>query len=264
MNKCIDVSVWNGKIDFKKVKADGYNYIIIKCGGSDDGYYTDSTFNYNYLNAKKNGLKIGAYYFAGSNFISKTEGKKCAEHCLKIIGEYSFDLPIYIDVEVTKPKDYKGTTEAILKFCDIIEKKKFKTGVYSSRSMFDSLFSYDSVKNKSIWVAEWGVSKRSNFPDKCDIWQYSSTGYVNGVIGLVDLDKCYITVTKKLDVTKKPDKTQIKNVLTTYNIKYKKIAEDVINGKYGNGDTRKKKLLSKGYDYNLVQALVNAMLTQKS
>lgn len=261
-NKCVDVSVWNGKIDFKKLKADGYNYIIIKCGGSDDGYYTDSTFNYNYLNAKKNGFKIGAYYFAGSNFTSKGEGKKCGQHCLKIIGEYNFDLPVYIDVEITKPNSYKGTTDAILTFCDVLEKKKYKTGVYSSRSMFDSLFSYQSVKNKSIWVAEWGVSKRSSFPDKCDVWQYSSTGHAGGIIGLVDLNKCYIDIKSKTDVTQKPNKTQVNNVLTTYNIKYKKIAEDVLNGKYGNGDTRKKKLQSKGYDYNFVQALVNAMVTK--
>ena len=260
-NKCLDVSVWQGSIDFKKVKADGYDYIIIKCGGSDVGYYVDTKFHYNYQNAKKQGFKIGAYYFAGTDFSSKTKGIEAGEHCLKIIGEYKFDLPIYIDVEYPTNGGYDGTTKAILGFCDTIEKKGFKTGVYSYKAGFNSLFSYDDVRNKSIWVAEW-TDKRSNFPNKCDIWQYTSTGKTNGITGYVDLDKCYIK-TNNTDVTKKKNKTLVSNVHNTYQTRYKNIAEDVVKGKYGNGETRKKKILSKGYDYNYVQALVNAMLTEK-
>ena len=71
----IDVSAWQGNIDFDKVKKAGYNYVILKAGGNDDGYYIDSRFASNYAKAKKAGLKVGAYYFVARHFCA-TNAKK--------------------------------------------------------------------------------------------------------------------------------------------------------------------------------------------
>ena len=265
VTKCIDISFWQGKIDFKKLAKTGVKSIIIKCGGSDGEvkYYKDSKFVRNYNEAKKYGFFIGVYYFAGSDFITENEGKICGKKCYEIIKDCELDLPVYIDVEATQPKHYYGTTDAILSFCSVIEKKGFKSGVYASAlSGYDRLFSYEKVKNKSIWVAEWD-DKRGDFPPKCDIWQYTSTGKLNGIDGYVDMDICYIDIDVK-SIEKKKTKTKISNVQNIYNIRYKELAHKVLDGEYGNGAERKKKILSKGYDYNYVQALVNAMLSEKT
>ena len=71
MIKGIDVSRWQGNIDFNKVKASGVDFVIIKAGGSDSGFYTDKNFLHNVISAALAGLHIGAYYFVGKGCKSK-------------------------------------------------------------------------------------------------------------------------------------------------------------------------------------------------
>lgn len=75
MTHGIDVSAWQGKIDFNKVKKSGYEFVILKAGGNDDGCYIDGRFETNYFAAKKSGLKIGAYYFVNRDFSVKNAQK---------------------------------------------------------------------------------------------------------------------------------------------------------------------------------------------
>ena len=72
----IDVSGWKGVIDFDKVKKSGIAFVMIKAGGSDDGFYTDSYFESNYKKAVKAGLKVGSYYIVGSDFDTSNKGLK--------------------------------------------------------------------------------------------------------------------------------------------------------------------------------------------
>lgn len=263
MTKCIDISTWQGKIDFKKLSKTDIKSIIIKCGGSDDSYYKDDRFVRNYNEAKKYGFYIGVYYFAGSDFITESEGKICAKKCYEIIKDCELDYPVYIDIETTSPNHYYGTTDAILSFCAYLEKRGFKTGVYASAlSGFNYRFDYEKIKEKSIWVAEWD-DERGDFPPKCDIWQYTSTGKANGIDGFVDMDICYIDIDKKISENKKI-KTKLSNVQSIYNLRYKELAYKVLKGEYGNGSERKNKLIKQGYDYKYVQALVNAILSEKN
>ena len=76
IEKGIDVSGWQGNIDFDKVKKSGITFVIIKAGGSDDGFYTDSYFESNYKKAVKAGLKVGSYYIVGSDFYTANKGIK--------------------------------------------------------------------------------------------------------------------------------------------------------------------------------------------
>ena len=84
MTHGIDVSAWQGSIDFNKVKKSGYEFVIIKAGGNDDGFYIDSRFESNYTSAKKAGLKVGAYYFVNRDFSTKN-AQKLAEVFYNIV-----------------------------------------------------------------------------------------------------------------------------------------------------------------------------------
>ena len=82
----IDVSHWQGKIDFERVKKSGIKFVILKAGGSDKGFYEDKTFRSNYEAAKKAGIDVGAYYFVGKSFYGVEAGVADAKRFCKIIG----------------------------------------------------------------------------------------------------------------------------------------------------------------------------------
>lgn len=187
--KCIDVSVWQGEnIDFKKVKASGIDYVIIRSGYGRETYQKDSCFESNYKKAKEAGLKIGTYWF--SYAMSPEEAIKEANACLYCIKGKSFDLPVYFDVEYQPALNLGKTTltNMVLNFCKTIEKNGYQAGVYSSASVYWNTLDRNTIaKDYSIWNAEWSSSCSVG----CDVWQYSSTGSVSGISGNVDMNKIY-------------------------------------------------------------------------
>ena len=261
MTKGIDVSAWQSVIDFDKVKKADYDFVIIKAGGNDDGFYTDSRFVENYTKAKKAGLKVGAYYFVDSNFCA-TNATKIADVFYNIIKNKTFDLPLFIDVETT-PTNAKATvTKGINLFCDYLIKKGYKTGVYASAvsGFVDRININDLSKNIYKWVASYSykptnVGKNATY---C-IWQKSDKGRVNGVNGNVDINECYT------DFKSNANKTlTIDDIHDKYYTIYKRYANDVISGKYDNGTERKNKLVALNIDYNYCQSIVNDLLNSKS
>ena len=190
--KIIDVSHWQGNIDFNKVKNDGVKGVIIKAGGSDSGLYTDSKFNTNYTNATKVGLSVGAYYFVGAKCLSKADGKADADRFINIIKGKKFDLPVYMDVEAPASGQKTKVTNAIIGFCEEMESKGYFVGVYASDiSGFKDRINYNDIKNKyTLWVARYG--SKPTYATTYGMWQYSSTGKVSGISGNVDMDESYV------------------------------------------------------------------------
>ena len=92
MIKGIDVSRFQGMIYWDKVKADGIGYAIIKAGGSDDGFYTDSAFERNYAGAKAAGVPVGAYYYVGRLCISREDGIADAKRFLGMLEASSLSI----------------------------------------------------------------------------------------------------------------------------------------------------------------------------
>ena len=187
----IDISHWQNYIDFEKVKNFGIEGCIIKAGGSDSGFYKDSYFEDYYKKAKEVNLHVGAYYFAGKNFLSAEDGKADAVRFLEIIKGKQFDLPIYLDIEAQPSERRKEVTEAAIAFCVYLESKGYFVGIYASDiSGFKDRLYYNDIANKyTIWVAHYGCK-----PIYCynyDIWQYTSTAKVDGIFGNVDRDICY-------------------------------------------------------------------------
>ena len=195
MIKGIDVSHWNGEIDFKKVKAAGIDFVLIKAGGSDYGFYTDKMFKRNYENAKAAGLFVGAYYFVGKNFYGDLSGIADAKRFIKILDGMQFEYPVYVDVETTDGRYKELATDAAIAFCKTMEAAGYFVGIYASDiSGFREKLNHKRLLNYAHWVARYGRD-----PEECKedhIYQYSSKGSIAGISGSVDLDESTVDYAK--------------------------------------------------------------------
>lgn len=187
--KCIDVSTWQGSIDFKKVKSAGYDYVIIRAGYGKEKSQKDNMFETNYKNAKSAGLKVGAYWF--SYAMSPSTATAEADACLSCIKGKKFELPVYYDMEYQPAMSTSNSnyTKMAVNFCNKLKSNGFKSGVYSSASVYDYLLNRTTLKNNgiSIWNAEWYIKPSIT----CDVWQYSDNGRINGISTNVDLNYIY-------------------------------------------------------------------------
>ena len=186
--KCLDVSEWQGTIDFKKVKSAGYNYVIMRAGFGREKYQKDECFENNYKNAKAAGLKVGAYWYAYAT--SKSEAIIEAETCLYCIKGKTFDLPIYYDVEEWSQAKLSKTelTNLIDGFCNKIESNGYQAGVYASDGMYWNIDKEKLKKNYSTWLARID-GDFTGITD--DVHQYTWTQKVNGISGNVDCSYIY-------------------------------------------------------------------------
>lgn len=130
--KGIDVSHWQGTIDWNKIKKAGIEFAIIKAGGSDAGFYTDSKWEANYKGAKAAGIPIGAYYFVGKDCVTAAAGKADAERFLQILKGNQLEYPVYMDNEAQPASAKAGITEATIAFCETMEDAGYFVGIYGS------------------------------------------------------------------------------------------------------------------------------------
>jgi GH25 family lysozyme M1 (1,4-beta-N-acetylmuramidase) len=209
MKNGIDVSVYQGDIDWKAVKNSGIAFAIIRAGGSDSGFYKDSTFEKNYSNAKAVGMPVGAYYFVGSGCTSKADGIADAKRFLEIIKGKTFEYPVYIDLEATSPSAKAGATEACIGFCETMENAGYYCGIYASDvSGFNDRLDLSRLSKFDKWVARYG--SKPVVVKSYGIWQKSDSGRINGISVNVDLDEAYMdypTIIKNagLNGFKKPE-----------------------------------------------------------
>lgn len=270
----IDVSHWQGAIDWTKVKASGIQFAIIKAGGSDAGFYTDPRWEENYKGAKDNGIAVGAYYFVGPGCISSADGKADAERFLAQLNGKQFEYPVYIDVEATAPATKAGATAAAIAFCRALESAGYFAGIYSSTySGFRERLDDSKLTPFTHWVAQYAA--KCTYGGSYGIWQYSSSGQVNGISGRVDMDVSYQDFPSIIKAggfngfTKQSGNTQTATpVQPSAPVPPRKsveeLAREVLAGKCGNGTDRKSRIASAGYDYAAVQAKVNELLHVQS
>ena len=295
--KGIDVSEFQGNIDWNKVKADGIEFAILKLGNiyDYDANYKDSKFDTNYKNARANGIKIGAYIYNYCNTIDTL--KKGLEWAIKKLEGKELDLPFYLDME---DKDIQGETKETLtnqcnEFAKYVESKGYQAGVYANVNWLkNELNPNDFDKKISVWVAQY--YKECQYTGKYDIWQYASDASVSGISGNCDMNYLYNEdIIKESGADTSDKKTidelaqevidnkwgngearktalekagydydavqdRVNEILSRPKKSITEVAKDVIDGKYGNGETRKKKLEAEGYNYDTVQAKVNQLL----
>nr|DAT74192.1 MAG TPA: hypothetical protein [Caudoviricetes sp.] len=191
MRKGIDVSHWQGTIDWTKVKKAGIEFAIIKAGGSDAGFYTDSKWESNYRGAKTAGIPIGAYYFVGKDCVTAAAGKADAERFLQILKGKQLEYPVYMDNEAQPTSAKADITEATIAFCETMEAAGYFVGIYGSAvSGFKERMDDSKLKPYAHWVAQY--ASKCTYKGDYGIWQYSSKGSVDGISGNVDLDYAYV------------------------------------------------------------------------
>lgn len=187
----IDISKWNTVNSFKDVKDSGIEFVIIRIGGSNGGYYKDLKFETYYNAAKQVGLKVGCYYDTGKEFIDSAHGYIAAEHCLTLLDGHEFEYPVFMDIETAATVYKKGITDAAIAFGSKLESNKYYVGVYASDvSGFHDRLEIERVKRFSLWVARYG--KKPQYVTDYAMWQKSSTGTVPGISTKVDLDECTV------------------------------------------------------------------------
>lgn len=194
MEQGIDISHWQGLVNFKELK-NNIDFVIIKAGGSDKGFYKDSKFESYYAACKNLGIKTGAYYFVGKDCTSSIDGEADANRFINIIKGKCFEYPVYIDIETTPKNKKQGATDAVIAFCETLEAAGYYAGIYASDiSGFHDSLQIDRLNDYDKWVARYGKSPQ--FVKKYGVWQYSSKGKIKGITGNVDLDISYINYEK--------------------------------------------------------------------
>lgn len=185
---CIDVSEWNGDIDWEQAKADGLEYAIIRCGFGRTG--VDKYFEINMEGAHDAGVKIGVYFYSYATDWDSAVIE--ANHCIELIEGYKdiIALPVFYDVE--EERNVPRMTDICMAFINTLNYYGYNVGVYTSGSWYSAYFK--NIDVDFIWLAYWGSDDGvpHTKPDYCDIWQYTSKGNVDGVgNGCVDCDIVY-------------------------------------------------------------------------
>ena len=200
----VDVSQWQGNIDWAAAKADGVEYAIIRCGwGSDYTSQDDPFFIKNVKGCLNNGIKIGIYLY--SYGYNESHAKSEANHVLRLLSQAGLnpsmvDLPIYYDLEneagTGRPcgqsdgKKVPISNDMLARmarvFCDTLSNAGYKPGVYANLNWWNNYLTDGVFSNWSKWVAQYNTS--CSYSGQFDIWQCMSSGNVKGINGNVDIN----------------------------------------------------------------------------
>ncbi|MBP3736610.1 MAG: Ig-like domain-containing protein [Lachnospiraceae bacterium] len=191
----IDVSTWNGNIDWAAVRNSGISYAIIRCGyrGSSVGaIIEDSKFRANMAGAANAGLKVGVYFF--SQAVNEVEAVEEATYVLDTIAGYSLSFPVFLDVESSGGRgdaiSVEQRTKNIVAFCKTISAYGYSAGIYANVNWLNEKINAGSLTNYHIWLAQYAAVPTYT-RTRYDLWQYSSTGRVSGISGNVDMNISY-------------------------------------------------------------------------
>ena len=227
----IDVSIFQYDIDWKKVKADGIDYAIIRIGGryyGGGGLYPDDYFEQNYKEAKNAGVKVGIYFYSQAK--TEKEAREEVDYFMDILDGRSLDLPVYMDYEcpsgarISKMSKTQGTKNVIA-FCEAVESYGYEAGFYSYPAFINKYVDPSQISGTyNVWIAQY--HKYCSYDYEYDMWQYSSTGHVDGIEdskgnpGKVDVNFYYDKNTKRKDLSKTA--ASLEYIKTAYDEKEKK------------------------------------------
>lgn len=245
MKKGIDVSVWNGIIDWGKVKPQ-IDYAIIRSGYGRELDQEDRYFARNYDECIKNGIPVGSYWY--NYAVTPEDAENEARTCLKILNGRKFDYPIWYDIEEsgTINKGKNCVSQIADRFCSILAEAGYKVGIYSTYYCTYNCLT-DEIRNKyDLWVAHVGnngAARESTPSTMHKMWQYSWVGKYDGINGNVDEDYCYydyLTINTEQVVEeikeesieepediKEPEDTELINI--TYSAYTKKWLNEIVN-----------------------------------
>ena len=191
----IDVSKWNGNINWTAVKNSGVSFVIIRCGyrGSSTGVMVeDPKFKTNIKGATDAGLKVGIYFF--SQAITDVEAVEEASMTIGLIKNYKISYPVFLDVEDSGGRgdriDSNTRTAVIKAYCETLKNSGYTAGVYANKSWLSGKMNVGSLSGYKIWLAQYNT--QPTYSGKYDMWQYSSKGSVSGINGNTDMNLSYL------------------------------------------------------------------------
>ena len=191
----IDVSKWNGTIDWNAVKNSGVSYVIIRVGyrGSSQGaLIEDPKFKTNIKGATAAGIKVGVYFFTQA--VDEVEAVQEASMVLDRISGYKISYPVFLDVEGSGGRgdaiDSATRTAVCKAFCNTIKNAGYTPGVYANKTWLTSKMDAGALNGYKIWLAQY--AKTPTYTGRYDLWQYRSNGKVSGISGNVDLNLSYL------------------------------------------------------------------------
>ncbi len=257
----IDVSKWQGKIDWEKAKS-SIDFAIIRLGFGAD--YLDEYAKRNISELNRLGIPYGVYWFsyAWTVGMAKAEAKKAIAFLKQLNAKLSY--PVYFDWEYDSrkraAKNGVNVNNELLRnmataFCEEVEAAGYYAGIYANPDYIQNYFGEEIFKRFDLWLAHVVKTQSRDV----HMWQYSFTGRIPGISGDVDLNRCMVDFPAiisgkgNVEVTeKKPTKTILQ------------VAKEVIAGKYGNDPERSEKLAEEGYDPEAVQTEVNKLMEARA
>lgn len=190
----IDVSTFQGEIDWAQVKEAGIEFAMIRVGfrgyGSTGSLNEDARAQQNYLGATEAGIKVGVYFF--SQAITAEEAKEEAQYVLELIKDWQVDMPVVFDWECladdyrTINVDSRTLTDCAKAFCDTVEAAGYDSMIYFNPEQSRYAMNLEELVDYGFWLAMY--SEYMTYEYKIDMWQYTKTGSVPGISGNVDIN----------------------------------------------------------------------------
>lgn len=237
--KGIDISKYQGDIDYTQVKKDNIKFVIIRIGYGMYENQKDPKFEKNYSEAVKNNLPVGVYIYSYAK--NKEEATKEAEVTIKWLNKRKLNLPVYYDIEDKSQTiiDKLTLTEICETFCQKIEKAGYWAGIYANKYWLNTHIDGERLGKKyTIWVAQY--NSQNTYQGVYDMWQYSSKGKVKGINGNVDMNILYKDIfTNQKPETKNTNQTSLPD-LSNYN--GQSIVDALKSQKIDSSFTNRKKL----------------------
>ena len=188
----IDISKWQGDVDFEKVKNAGASFVMIRVGsqsGTGGDYVLDPTFKQNIENALKNDLKVGVYFYSYAD--SEKEAKKQANWVIKQIKDYDISLPIVFDFESFDAFNEMelsifGLNQIANTFIDTVDDAGYQGVLYGSKNYLNAIWKYHTAP---VWLAHY--TDQTDYDGDYFMWQMCDDGKIDGIDGYVDIDILY-------------------------------------------------------------------------
>ena len=195
--KGIDVSSWQGNIDWEKVKATGIDFVMLRCGFrnlTNEEIHVDKTFHYNISEANRLGIPVGVYFY--STAINEKEALEEATFVLNQIKEYDVIYPIAYDFEMFNDNRTSGVSDRsinnnAIKFLDYVRAHGYTGMLYANLNSLNNHWDITKFEGYRLWYAQY--IEQSTYGGHYDMWQYSDIGKVDGIVGNVDLNESYIS-----------------------------------------------------------------------
>lgn len=252
--KGVDVSKHNGNVDWQAVKNAGYgDFAIIRAGyGGDYSNQDDPQFERNVNECERLGIPYGVYLY--SYALNTNDAKGEVNHILRLLKKVgkNFKYGVWFDMEDADgyKKKHGMPSNATLvdicyTFCEDVESAGYYTGIYASLSWLNNQLNNSKLDRFDKWVAQWN-NTGCTYKKVYSIWQNTNSASIGG---------------KRFDANKLiRDFATSSGTITSSKKSNEEIANEVIQGKWGNGQDRKNKLTNAGYNYQAVQNIVNQKL----